>query len=205
MNQSRIVKQSPITSVSLILRVADESDVVAWEQFAEIYQPLVYRIAISRGLQATDANDLVQEVMTRVARSVSDWNPDADRGTFRGWISRIARNLIIDFLRHKNRLPRTADHSDFRRMIEQTPDDSAESCLFDLEYERQVFQLAARKIQSRFADKTWQAFWKTAVENEPVAQVAEALSITPGAVYIARSRVMSKLKSTVKKINQQNH
>ena len=195
---------SPITSVSLILRVADEGDIAAWEEFTEIYQPLVYRIAVSRGLQAADAHDLVQEVMTRVARSVSKWNPDADRGTFRGWISRIARNLIIDFLRHKNRLPRTADNSDFRMLIEQKPDDSAASCLFDLEYERQVFQLAARKIQSSFAEKTWQAFWRTSVENEPVASVAAELSITVGAVYIARSRVMSKLKSIVKKINQQN-
>ena len=115
---------APKTSVSLILRVADPADVAAWEQFCEIYQPLVYRIAISKGLQSADAHDLVQEVMTRVARSVSKWDPDPNRGTFRGWISRIARNLVIDFLKHKNRLPRTSDHSDIRKLIESHADES---------------------------------------------------------------------------------
>ncbi len=190
----------PRTSVSLILRVANESDVAAWRQFSEIYQPLVYRIAISRGLQSADAHDLVQEVMTRVARSVSGWDPDRGKGTFRGWISRIARNLIIDFIKHKNRLPRTSDHSDVRRLIETAPDQSAESNLFDLEYEKQIFITAARQIQDKFATNTWAAFWRTSVENEAVPNVARDLEMTRGAVYVARSRVMAQLKQSVKSL-----
>ena len=193
---------APKTSLSLILRVADERDLVAWEQFAEIYQPLVYRIALSRGLQPADAHDLVQEVMTRVARSVNRWDPDQSKGSFRGWISRIARNLIIDFLKHKNRLPRTSDNSDVRRLIETKPDDSQESMFFQLEYEKQIFFAAASKIKKDFADNTWDAFWRTAVNNEPIERVANELNMTSGAVYVARSRVMNKLKITVKSFSE---
>lgn len=190
------------TRVSLILRVADENDVHAWQQFAEIYEPLVYRIATARGLQPADAHDLVQEVMTRVARSISSWNPDSTRGTFRGWISTIARNLIIDFLRHKNRLPRTSDHSEIRLLVEQTPDESAESALLDLELEKQIFAWAARQVQDQVQEKTWQAFWQTSVEHRSVQDVAAELRMTAGAVYIARSRVMSRLKEVVRSRNQ---
>lgn len=193
---------SPKTSVSLILRVANEQDVAAWKQFSEIYQPLVYRIATSRNLQSADAHDLVQEVMTRVARSVSNWDPDRAKGTFRGWISRIARNLIIDFLKHKNRLPKTSDNSDIRRLIETKPDHSDESKLFQLEYEKQLFIAAANKVKATFADKTWQAFWRTAVVNESVELVASDLNMTSGAVYVARSRVMAKLKKSVQSIGE---
>ena len=199
-NRAYTVTQSPQTSVSLILRVADENDVSAWEEFTQIYQPLVYRIAVSRGLQSADANDLVQEVMTRVARSVSRWDPDPGRGSFRGWISRIARNLIIDFLKNKNRLPRTSDHSDIRRLVEDQPNSSDASNLFDLEFEKQVFIAAAQKIKMKFTENTWQAFWQTAVQNQPVEKVAENLQMTSGAIYVARSRVMARLKESVKSI-----
>ena len=189
---------SPKTSVSLILKVASQQDVLAWERFCEIYQPLVYRIALSRGLQAADAHDLVQEVMTRVARSIANWDPDSSKGSFRGWISRIARNLIIDFMRNKNRLPITSDHSDIRKMIESTPAESKDSQWLDLEYEKQVFIAAANQIKHKFNEKTWQAFWLTAVENNSVESTATLLSMTPGSIYVARSRVMAKLKETVR-------
>lgn len=185
------------TRVSLILRVADENDVQAWQQFIEIYQPLVYRIALSRGLQEADAHDLVQDVMTRVARSISSWDPNPDRGSFRGWISRIARNLIVDFIRHKNRLPKTSDRSEIRRLVERTPDDSAESSDLDLEVEKQIFAWAARQVRPQFKENTWDAFWQTAVKQKSVEKTAAELGMTPGAIYIARSRVMAKLKSAV--------
>ena len=185
------------TSVSLILRVANQSDVDAWRSFAAIYEPLVYRIAISKGLQPADADDLVQEVMTRVAKSVGRWDPDDSKGSFRGWISTIARNLVIDFLRKTRRTPLTSDKTDIRRLVESTPDPGDESRYFDREYERQLFINAANEIRSNFTDNTWNAFWLTAVRNESIESVAKKLSMTTGAVYVARSRVMARLKVKV--------
>ena len=190
----------PKTRVSLILRLRDDRDAQAWQEFAEIYQPLIFRIARQRGLQSADAHDLVQESMTRIARSIQHWDPDSRLGTFRGWISRIARNLIIDFLRNKNRLPRTGDPSDdVHRLIEQVPDRSMESQLFDREQEQQVFSWAASQVKRHFSDTTWQAFCLTSVAQQSVDLVAERLQLSRGAVYIARSRVMARLKAVVAK------
>lgn len=192
--------QPSSTSVSLILRVASESDVAAWEQFLQIYQPLVYRIAIQRGLQDADAHDLVQEVMSRVARSVSDWNPDPARGSFRGWISRIARNLVIDFLRHNNRLPKTGEDTQIRQWELAHAATSYEANYFDLECEKQIFHCAAEQIQEEFMPNTWEAFWRTAVNREAVDAVSAELGMSRGAIYIARSRVMARLKETVQNL-----
>ena len=179
-------------------------DAEAWEEFSQIYRPLIFRIAISRGLQPTDANDVVQEAMSRVAKSIRLFDPDPEKGSFRGWLSRITRNLVIEFMRNRNRLPKTSDDTAIYQLVQSKPDPSSESKLFDIEYERQLFAWAAEKVETRFEPATWQAFWKTAVENKPVNEVAGQLNISRGAVYIARSRVIAALKTVVEQIEAAN-
>lgn len=93
------MSQPPTTRASLILRLRHPDDAAAWEEFVAIYQPLIFRLAKSRGLQDADAFDVAQEVLARVAGAINRWDPDPDRGSFRGWIGRITRNLAIDFLK----------------------------------------------------------------------------------------------------------
>ena len=191
------MSQSQQTNVSLILRVANQRDMESWREFALIYEPLVYRIAIAKGLQQADADDLVQEVMTRVAKSVGNWEPDHRKGTFRGWISTIARNLVIDFLRKSKRAPLTSGKTEVRQLVESAPDRSEHTDYFDREYERQLFINAAREIRDNFSENSWNAFWLTAVKDKPVKSVAAKLGISVGAVYVARSRVMARLKQKI--------
>jgi RNA polymerase sigma-70 factor (ECF subfamily) len=188
----------PDTRHSLLVRLRDTADERAWGEFVMIYEPAIYGFARKKGLQDADARDLCQEVLRSVARAIDRWEPDPCRGPFRAWLFRIARNALINLATSQRRHPKGSGESDVQDLLEQQPaGDSADSALFDEEYKRRVFLWAAETIRGEFAETTWSAFWQTAVEEGSVRDIASELGISTGAVYIARSRVIARLRERI--------
>jgi len=92
------VPNFPETRDSLIIQVKDPSNRIAWEEFSEVYRPVIYRIARTKGMQSADAQDLVQQVLISVADAIGRWEPRGDDVRFRNWLSRITRNAILKSL-----------------------------------------------------------------------------------------------------------
>ena len=187
----------------MIVRLRQHDDVAAWTEFEEIYRPLIIRLARNRGLQDADAYEISQEVMARVAAAIERWDPDPERGSFRGWLSRITRNMVVQFFRNQNRIPKTNGESNVQELLEAQPA-ASETREFEIELKRQIFAWAAGKIKKQFKPTTWQAFWQTAIENRDVETVAAELGINRGAVYVSRSRVMKRLRDVVQTAVSQN-
>ncbi|HUE13474.1 MAG TPA: sigma-70 family RNA polymerase sigma factor [Planctomycetaceae bacterium] len=188
----------PDTRASLIVRLADAQNAQAWEEFARLYQPVVYRLARRRGFQHADAEELVQEVMLAVARAVERWVPDRERGRFRDWLHRIARNLMVNFLTRRKHQVWGTGKTDMQQLLEVECDaESAVSQKFEVEYRREAFRAAARQVQQDVKESTWQAFWLSTIDDLPAAEVARQLGMSIGSVYIARSRVMARLRREV--------
>jgi RNA polymerase sigma-70 factor (ECF subfamily) len=193
---------TPTTRYSLLLRIADPQNQAAWIEFVTLYEPLVYSLARRKGLQDCDARDLCQEVFRSVAGAGRRWTPDPARGSFRGYLYRIARNKLLNFLRHKARHPGGVGGTDFISLLnEHAADQQAADETAEREYRREVFRVAAAALKPRFTECTWQAFWRTAVEEQAASDVAAELKISVGAVYIARSRVAARLRQFVEQID----
>tara|TARA_R110002072_G_scaffold179059_1_gene335068 strand:+ start:131216 stop:131815 length:600 start_codon:yes stop_codon:yes gene_type:complete len=176
---------------SLDSPVADES----WREFAAIYRPLIFRVAVAKGLQHADAEDLTQEALTAVERSLGSY--EASRGSFRSWLYQITRNLVVNHLT-RGRGPDGTGDSNVARLLAQHPqpnDDTA--TLFRLEYRRARFQQAASIARAEFHESTWDAFWLTAVDLRSIESVAEELGKSQGAVRVARCRVLDRLRVIV--------
>jgi RNA polymerase sigma factor (sigma-70 family) len=194
----------PATRRSLIVKLRDPSDTDAWREFMALYEPLVYRLARRKGLQDADARDLCQEVFQTVAQAVDRWDLDPARGSFRGWLSRIARNLLVNFLTRRPYRLRGSGSTSVQELLEAQPAaDPSATALFEAEYRRRVFRWAADSVRGQFAPATWQAFWRTAVDDRSPGDVAAELGLSVGAVYIARSRVLARLRQRIEQLGEE--
>lgn len=196
--------QGPETRESLVVRIRDTSHHEAWKEFVAIYEPLIYRLVRGRGMQHADAQDLSQEVFVAVAGAIDRFDPDSTRGSFRGWLFRIARNLMINYLNRQKDPRGTGDTGIMQLIEEQTPANDDAAALFDIEWKREVLRWAAEETRPEFKEDTWRAFWLTGVEGASVEDVARLLGKSPGAVRIARCRVLARLKQHAKRFDVDN-
>ena len=188
----------PPTQPTLLVRIRDAHDQVAWERFVDLYAPLVYGFLRKRGLQDADAADLTQDVLRQVSVAVQRLEYDRRRGSFRGWLFTIVQNRLTDHWRREGLREHGAGDSNVLAQLNDVaqPNDSSEE--WDADYQRQLFQYATGIIKQDFTEATWQAFWKTAVDGQSGQEVANQLSLTIAAVYLAKGRVMSRLKEQIR-------
>jgi RNA polymerase sigma factor (sigma-70 family) len=195
------MNSTPETRPSLLLRLREPQQERAWQEFLEIYQPLIYRLARRRGIQDADAHEVTQEVLMAVTAAMETWDHDPERGSFRGWLNRVTRNVTVNLLVRQKRGPQSIGDIDSRQLLEAIPAEDAESVNFDQEHQRQLFQWAALQIRNEFRETSWQAFWRTTVEGQDVASVAEQLGVTAGVIYVSRSRIMTRLRKKVQEVS----
>lgn len=188
---------SPLTRASLLLQIRDGGNQQAWQDFVGLYGPVVYGFARKRGLQDADAADLMQDVLRSVASAIGRLDYDRSQGTFRGWLFTITRNKIANFHSARRIRPQGAGDSSTNRLLAEHPDASEAASAWELEYQRRLARLAMDQIQGEFQPNTWRAFWLTAVEGAPVADVSREVGLSSGAIYVAKSRVLARLKQQV--------
>ena len=189
------------TKISLVRRLRDHHDAHAWSQFVQVYGPLVYRYGRHKGLQDADAADLAQDVLREVSQSIVDFDYDPKVGRFRNWLFLIMRRTLSRRFRTEARTPRATGDTRFLKQLRNLPDDEPDD-LWEQEYRRHVFQWASDQIMADFAETTWQAFWRTAVDGEKASRVAQALGLSVGSVYVAKNRVLKRLKERVNLIDE---
>ena len=194
----------PDTRISLILRLPRSADEAAWREFVELYEPLILRFARRRGLQDADAQDLVQRVFTSVAGAVDRFQPDAARGRFRAWLFRIARNHLINQATLRRRERPVGGSTQIRRLQSEIDERGFDSGDVEIEYRRAVFESAAARVKRLVQPATWSAFWETMVVGRACEAVAEELQMSVGAIYVARSRVVARMRAVAEEL-EANH
>ena len=193
--------ESPGTRPSLLIRLRDPRDADAWGQFAELYGPLIRCFARKRGLQDADAADLTQLVLQAVSGAIGRLEYDPAKGTFRAWLYTIVRRQLRQFLARQQQAVQGSGDSEVRDRLEQEPGRAeADADLWEQEYQRQRFLWAAGRVRGDFHERTWQAFWRTAVEGQETEAVAAALGLSVGAIYTARTRVLKRIRKEVSQL-----
>jgi RNA polymerase sigma-70 factor (ECF subfamily) len=185
---------STATSRSLMERVK-VGDTEAWDRLVGLYAPLVYRWCRRWNLPEQDCADVFQEVFKAVATHLAGFRKEKTGDTFRGWLRTIVRNKVHDHFRKLDREPAGTGGTDaqirFSMLPEaQAPDDNSG----EERAERILFQRTLDMIRDEFEDRTWEAFWLTTVEDRAPSEVGLELGMSSGAVRVAKSRVLRRLR-----------
>jgi RNA polymerase sigma-70 factor (ECF subfamily) len=176
------------TSASLLDRLRQPADQAAWERFVRLYTPLLWHWARRLGLPTQDVADLVQDVFALLVRKLPEFRYNPGQ-RFRGWLWTVTVNKVREW-RRRTRTERQAGDGELANFAEADP--AAE---FDeAEYQRHVARQAAQLIQAEFQPSTWKAFWEFVVADRPAADVARELGTTENAVYLAKGRVLRRLR-----------
>ena len=187
----------PETRASMLWRIRDPQDQEAWRAFVEVYAPVIDGFARKKGLNNADAADVVQRVLIEVVGSIPKFEYDRARGKFRSWLFTLTRFQLARFFDSQNKAVLGTGDSAMQAQLQNSPTDDPLEKLWDDQYESQLFQWAAAKVQAEIDVKTWQAFWLAAVEGLPAKQISEEVGISQGAVWIAKSRVIRRLKDAI--------
>jgi len=193
----------PDTRATLLARLRDPDDADAWREFTRLYAAVVYGFARRRGLQDADAADLMQDVLRSVAANAGRLEYDPARGRFRNWLFTVTRNKLYTFLDAQRRRVRATGADDDRQRLQEVPAAQDGDGDWDREYERQRFAWAADRVRGEFTASTWKAFWGTAVDGRSPKDVGAELKMSPGAVYVAKSRVLARLRTKVHELEDE--
>lgn len=193
------MSQWPETSESLILRIRDPQDALAWSHFMAIYQPVVYRIS-RRRLQHADAEDLCQQVFLSVAKAVDNWDAQPGGPRFRNWLGRVTRNALLNALT-RTKPDRATGSSSVQDLLRDVPDCDDMTTALLQESRIEAYRWAARQVQVEFSASTWTMFLETTSGGRSIEDVAKTLGKSSGSVYIARCRVMQRIKDKVNEVS----
>jgi RNA polymerase sigma-70 factor (ECF subfamily) len=183
------------TSLSLLER-ARANDATAWQRVLELYRPLVLNWCVRLGARADDAEDVAQEVFSAAAAALPTFHHDRPGDTFRGWLRGITRNQMLQYFRRRDGQPLAQGGSAARLELEniadplgESNDDSDEPAMVN-----QLHRRALEYVRAEFAERIWQAFWRTAIDERSPAELSAELGMTPAAIRQAKSRVLRRLK-----------
>jgi len=181
--------------MTLLNRLKEANEPEQWDRLVALYGPLLTAWLRKYDVQPSDSQDLVQDVLLAVSADLPSFDHNGRPGAFRSWLRTIMVNRLRNFWRARDRRPSAVGGQDIELRLLQLDDPSSELSLLwnrqhDLHVARQLLALA----KPNFTLETWAAFERVTIEGERADAVAAELGISINAVFIAKSRVLSRLR-----------
>jgi len=194
------------TSRTLIAGIRGR-DPEAWDRLVALYAPFVLETCRRARLPDADAHDVFQEVFQAAFRRIETFEKRRREDTFRGWLRTITKHKIVDHFRRQEREPRGEGGTEVQRRmagVRAREDDREEPEAAQVEGDQAqkpdgaevgLLHQAVEGLRTHFHERTWRAFCMTAIDGRPPADVGEELGMSTGAVRVAKSRVLQRLRS----------
>ena len=193
------------TRPSLLRRIRVWDDNTSWGEFHRLYRKLIYSLARRSGLTHADAEDVAQEVFTRVAETIDTFESDPNRGSFRGWLMNLTRWRIANKFARRPMDEKLSGRAEIAGdpdspTIERLPDEAQADELWEKEWQQYVLEAAYERVARTATPRRYQVFDLYVRQQWPVKDVARELGISSASVYVIGHRLTKQLKSEVAKL-----
>ena len=183
------------TRHSLIVRLKGEQDELAWQAFVLQYESFLQRLAARQGVPERHVADVVQQILLTIAKSIDGWKDDGQQASFRRWLATVARNVVIKFMTRERKQAGGEGGTDTLELLNNVPAEPDAQQIKN--YEHELISWAAEQVKQEFLPSSWAAFQATVIDKRPVAEVAAEMGVTPGSIYMSRSRIVARIKRKV--------
>ncbi|HRX86153.1 MAG TPA: sigma-70 family RNA polymerase sigma factor [Phycisphaerae bacterium] len=185
-----------VTSTSLLAGLQDHANRTVWQQFAARYQPMLVRYGRRLGLSDADAEDAAQQTLIAFSQSYREGKYDPLKGRLRVWLFGIARNQVRNLQRKVGRQEQqVVEESQQTGFFARLPDDDRFEQIWEEEWRDAVLRQCLTEVAREFDDRTVQAFELFAWRGQSAQEVADQLGMSPNAVFIAKHRVMKRIRA----------
>lgn len=182
------------TRPSLLIRVKDARDTLAWSEFHELYAPLLYRYARASGLGHEDAEDVRSTCYESIVKQIADFDYDKQKGGFKAWLRTIVRRRVVDLLRKRRERP-----ADTHQLSELPDSDPAVEELWETHWKQQHLRFCVERVREQVPEATYSAF-RLLLDEVPVPQICEQLGLSANQVYKAKARVLQLVRGQMSQI-----
>jgi RNA polymerase sigma factor (sigma-70 family) len=195
------------TRPSFVGRLKSPDDNTTWQQFFDRYWKLIYEVAVRSGLTESEAKDVVQETVVTVAKKIGSFEYNREQGSFKGWLLTITRCRIVDEFRKRPRFQTTSIHnpaadSAATSTIDRIPDEGTNDlvALWDEEWRKNLMDVAVERVKRQVKARHFQVFELSVLRNWSAHQIARALNLNLGQVYLTKHRLVKLVRNEVKNI-----
>lgn len=191
-----------VTTTQILDDLKCSDNAVAWKTFTDHFYPVIFGFAHKMGLSSTDAEDVAQETIIQFLRLYRADRFHREKGHLSHWIFGVARNVVRDFIKKKPREYAVQNNQDQTSFWATVPDEKAILHTWQTQWQREILNRCLSRARREVDEKTFQAFEMYAMAQQPVSAVCDKLGMTPNAVYIAKNRVLTKMRELKKHYEQ---
>lgn len=187
------------TRQSLIVRLKSEQNELAWRDFVCAYEGFLTQLSRRQGVPERHIPDVTQQILLTIAKSIDGWKDDGNVASFRRWLSTVSRNVVIRFMSRERKQAGGIGGSELMAQLQNVEEKPNEQHV--RRYQHELIVWAAEQVRHEFLETSWRAFWATVIEERTVDDVASELHVSPGSIYMSRSRIMARIKTKVSEVN----
>jgi RNA polymerase sigma-70 factor (ECF subfamily) len=187
-----------VTTTQLLDELKFSNDSVAWKTFTDHFYPVITAFAKKTGLSSTDADDVAQETIVTFLKLYRQDKYHREKGHLSHWIYGVTRNVIRDYLKKRPKEFPVSENTTQTSFWASVPDENKILETWNTEWQRKILMRCLSRAQSDFDEKTFKAFDMYAMQHISIEKVSQYLKITPNAVYVAKSRVLMKIRELKK-------